>query len=253
MGADIAVVRMAGLPASLLCAILCTGQGTLLAGAPNRPADDGYQTKELNAASINFRLGSPGQTARDRKSRTKLLVMREFLRELTADERIAVLKSFVLVNGAVASFHTGPLKTRLSPEVFDEKVRALSGPFKELPPEHSGEPRRRAELATLLKDASEKTRKEFLDSMVLEDGVLVSVDIAGLRREMGVSWLKNTLDKLAFDSHGGPGSIGPDALCGNGWRTHSTCVMASGDNGDEYSTAAPADANNVCFSSCGRY
>lgn len=258
MGADMPMVRRAGLLPALICVAFCSAQGPLHAGPADRAAGTGEPAREIAAAEINSRLEgaahTDGQAGRDRSKKTRLLVMKEFLQELPPDERAKVLGSFVLVNGAVAFFYVGPLRARLRPETVAGKVRALSGSFRENLPERSREARRHAELSALLRYVPEKTRNEFLDSLVLEDGVLVSAKVGGLRRRMDDARLKNILDRLAYDSHEVPGIKSFGAVCGNGWCTHSACVMLRGTvKEDDRPAAAPADKDTVCYSACGKF
>ena len=240
----------------LAAGLICAHTSALLAG-PGRPITQKEPAQEIDAGAINAALGNGGQGpgAAARKS-GRLLVMKEFLGELQPAERAEVLSSMVLVNGAVASFNYGPIKKRLTPEVYFDKIHGLEGPPADAQRAYPGEKSRFAELPRLLKDIPLNARNEFLDNMVFVRGQLVSVNIGALRNQVDGEKLVKILDLLAYDSHARPVSKDGKALCGKGWCTHALCAAIMDDKTGkpgEYHAVKAAGADSVCYSSCGGY
>lgn len=240
----------------LAAGLICAHTSALLAG-PGGPITQKESAQEMDAGAINAALGDGGngQGVAVRKS-GRLLVMKEFLGELPPAERAEVLNSMVLVNGAVASFNYGPIKKRLTPGAYLDKIHGLEGPPADAHRAYPGEKSRFAELSRLLKDVPVNARNEFLDNMVFVSGQLVSVNIGALRKHAGSEKLIKILDLLAYDSHARPVSKDGKALCGKGWCTHAGCAAIMDDKTakpGEYHAVKAEGADSVCYSSCGGY
>lgn len=176
----------------------------------------------------------------------QLVVMKELLKDLSAEDRAEMLNSMVLKNGRVVSVSLAPLRKTLTSEKVDSVVKTIF-----YHPEQSAKgsqkkksPARYTEIAKLFKDVPPAVRNEFLDNLTFKNGSFVSAYIGGLRSAVQPARMDEIIGAIATTS-GPRGAFGPKSLCLGGVCYDAVC---QGDGEGEHKCLS--DKNSACDTTC---
>ena len=162
----------------------------------------------------------------------RLLVMKDWLKDLPAGDRAEFLGGLMFLDGQVVSIYTAPLKRTASKGSMD---KILAG-FAPAATPNSTSPNKQRSLSPLitiselLKDVPADVRTEFLEKMVLKNGAIVSMYLGGLKKVLPgpkVVEIVNALKPGKSDAE----KAFPKTLCGNGDCYDAIC---SGQPGHRY-------------------
>ncbi|MBI4677327.1 MAG: hypothetical protein HY748_07065 [Elusimicrobia bacterium] len=162
----------------------------------------------------------------------RVVVMKELLKDLPPEDRAEFVNHLVLGNGRVVSTYIAPLKSALPKDrvikILDS-ITPHSSASRKKPPENAGASSRRlVQLADLLEGVPAGVRNEFLDSIVLKDGAVVSAYVGGLKKVVSKKRLTRILGSI-FPSAVKSPEVAPKSLCGNGWCDDSACTQRNDD------------------------
>jgi len=183
------------------------------------------------------------------KQTPHLVVMKELLKELPAEDRAEFLNSMVLINGRVVSMSLAPLRKTLTSEKVASVVKTIyyhpAGSDKNSH-KNNESPMRFTEISKLLNDIPADVRNGFLDSLMFKDGSFVSAYIGGLRSAVKTARLDEIIKAIATT----PGPImelDPKAFCPGGVCYDAVC------HGDDAGVRCIDDNNSSCDTSCHNY
>lgn len=177
---------------------------------------------------------------------TGLIVMKDLLKDVPADERSEFLNNLTLSEGSLLSADLKALRKKLSDEQVTEIVAALAPKPGAKDKQAKSKPGRKLFLSSeLLQGVPKPVADEFLLSMMIHDGRVVSADIGALRKSVSEKRLVEILDSLAEAEAQAPQRPGLKGLCGNGWCDDSVCTST---NQEPLHCATKKD--KTCWSTC---
>ncbi len=214
--------------------IICSLALPTIAGRTNAETGQPALEEVYSGTSKSMRKRSESSASKKPPERPKVGVaansvkgpvkIKEFLRDLSAEDRILFIDRLRLVDGRVASLYTAPLKKAFAADRVDQMLNALGG-SSEAGSATSAKPRL-AELSKLLAGLPAEVKVEFYDSMTFNDGELVSFRIAGLRSIVSKARLDEILLALGFDP-AAESQLDSKGLCGgqgsDTWCNDSLC------------------------------
>ena len=184
----------------------------------------------MNVAPPAASQGIAKQEAVDaaKKQAPLLVVMKELLKDIPAEDRAEFLNSMVLKNGRIVSAPIAPLERTLTKEKLDNIMKTIFyHPEGDADSSKTdGKPARFVEISKLLKDLSPDVRNEFLDSLTFKNGSFVSAYIGGLHREAKTARMREILKAIATT----PGPVREfdlKTLCGDGVCYKAACTSVN--------------------------
>lgn len=175
-----------------------------------------------------------------------LFIMKEWLKDLSPENRAEFIGSLKLKGGRVAAASIEPLRRSLNRSQATQVLESLATPkriIRAVSFENKEYSAPLVQLSELLKDVSPEVRNEFFDYMKFKNGAVVSVYIGGLRGVMNELELKEILESL-IPKISKSMKTDSKALCGNGVCYGSTCVPKKG----KYHCVSSNDG--ACFNTC---
>jgi len=163
----------------------------------------------------------------------RLLVMKDWLKNIPAADRVEFLGGLVFLDGEVASIYTAPLKRTASKGSMDKILAGFDSPAGA--PKTASPKKRKSfspliTLSELLKDIPADVKTEFLEKMVLKNGAIVSMYTGGLKKVVPgpkVVKILNSLEPAKSELQ----KTFPKTLCGDGECYEAIC---SGEAGHRY-------------------
>lgn len=177
---------------------------------------------------------------------TDLIVMKDLLKDVPADERSEFLNNLTVSEGSLLSADLKALRKKLSDEQVTSIVAALAPKPGAKDKQAKSKPGRKLFLSSeLLQGVPKPVADEFLLSMTIHDGHIVSADIGALRKAVSEKRLIEILNSLAEAEAQTPQRPGLKGLCGNGWCDDSICTST---NQEPLHCATKID--KTCWSTC---
>lgn len=172
------------------------------------------------------------------QQKPQVLIMKELLKDLSAEDRAEFLGSLELRNGWVVSVSMAPLRRTLNRGMtvkILESFTTSQNVIKAASARNKKTSSPIIRLSELLKNVPVDIRNEFFDNMEFKNGALVSVYLGGLRKVMKEVELKKMIKSLASAA-----SADFKVLCGNDVCYYVSCI-------DSHCLDHPT---NACFSNC---
>jgi len=206
-----------------LSAIFCHPAG---AAEQRKPSFEGLYADTGGAIAVSSKkaddeisavpIGNVGNTKRV----PRLVDLKELLKDLPPSDRAEFIGDLRLLNGEVVSMNMAPLRRNLNSKQIDAILAGLDSPPRPAStPKRTGHPRM-VDISDLLRDAPDRVRAEFYDSLVFLDGEIVSFRYRGLKDSLSKEAYADLLSALNPNPE-----IGPKSLCGNGWCEDSICDL----------------------------
>ncbi len=186
-------------------------------------------------------------TSDEDTSMPRIVVMKDLLKDLSANDRADFLTSLVLKNGRIVSANLGPLRKNIPEESVVKIVKIIFNRPVGKGIKGNNAPARFAEISKLFKDVPADVRNEFLDSMTFKDGAFVSAYIGGLRRSVELERMDEIV-KTVSTTGGAIRQFDSRALCGNGECYDAYCYKPDGGSWN-----CRDHNNSVCDTSCHDY
>ncbi|MBI4676892.1 MAG: hypothetical protein HY748_04855 [Elusimicrobia bacterium] len=179
----------------------------------------------------------------------RLLVMREWLKDIPQKERSEFLGELILNHGQVVSASYGSIgrvATEARQAAILDSFAPSRGGAKSTSDVGSQAPPRLISLSELLRDVPADAKDAFLNGMVFNNGVIVSVDTSEIAQVVSSAKLKEILDSLG-PANGKTPKPGTKALCGSGWCDHSVCTNT---NQEPLHCEYRDNRRKICYDTC---
>lgn len=178
------------------------------------------------------------------ENKGRVVIMKDMLRKMSLKDKSTFINSMTIKNGHIVSFNYGVLEKyfnnsdveRIVSDLFFKKTDKFLPTDKE---------NRYCSVSEILTDIPTKNKIEFFESIIIKNGLIVSVSIEPIVDALDKDEIFGILNKLSPTPNLPPTS-GSKILCGDGWCKDLTCIWTDGDR--EWKCGERK--KHICYTSC---